>query len=95
MLAIGVLKGLQQAGMHVPGDISITGFDNIVFSAYTNPALTTLDQPKRFIGAEAARLLLELLDTPSSQELSAQQNVRILKGQLLIRASTAPAPVSV
>ncbi|RPJ27189.1 MAG: LacI family transcriptional regulator, partial [Chloroflexi bacterium] len=95
MLAIGVLKGLQQAGMHVPGDISITGFDNIVFSAYTNPALTTLDQPKRFIGAEAARLLLELLDTPASQELSAQQNVRILKGQLLIRASTAPPPISV
>ena len=90
MLAMGVMKGLQQAGLRVPEDISITGFDNIVFSAYTNPPLTTLDQPKRFIGAEAARLLLELLDTPSSPQSASHQKVRSLKGQLLVRSSTAP-----
>ena len=90
MMAIGVMKGLQQAGIKVPADISITGFDNIVFSAYTNPSLTTLDQPKRFIGAEAARLLLELLDRPLSEQPPDHQNVRRLKGQLLIRESTAP-----
>jgi len=64
MMAIGVLKGLRQAGIQVPNEFSVTGFDNIVFSAFTNPPLTTFDQPKRFIGAEAARLVLELLDTP-------------------------------
>lgn len=90
MLAIGVMKGLQQAGVCVPEDVSITGFDNIVFSAYTNPPLTTLDQPKRFIGEEAARLLLELLDTSLSQQTVTHQKVRRLKGQLLVRASTAP-----
>jgi DNA-binding LacI/PurR family transcriptional regulator len=90
MVAIGVMKGLQQAGICVPEDISITGFDNIVFSAYTNPPLTTLDQPKRFIGEEAARLLLELLDTTANQQAAAHQKVRSLKGQLLVRASTAP-----
>ncbi len=89
MMAIGVLKELQNAGLRAPEDISITGFDNIVFSAYTNPPLTTLDQPKRFIGAEAARLLLELLNKPTDQEQAAQGNERILKGQLLIRESTA------
>jgi DNA-binding LacI/PurR family transcriptional regulator len=94
MMAIGVLKGMQQAGIRVPEDISITGFDNIVFSAYTNPPLTTLDQPKRFIGAEAARLLLELLDKPLNKEWPAQQNVRILKGQLLVRESTASPAIS-
>ena len=91
MIAVGVLKGLQQAGIQVPEEISVAGFDNIVFSAYTNPPLTTFDQPKRFIGTEAARLLLELLNSSAADELSSQQNVRILKGSLLVRASTGPA----
>lgn len=65
MIAIGVLNGLRQAGIKVPDEFSVTGFDNIVFSAFSNPPLTTFDQPKRFIGAEAARLVLELLKTPS------------------------------
>lgn len=94
MLAIGVLRGLQQAGLCVPQDISITGFDNIVFSAYTNPPLTTLDQPKRFIGTEAARLLLELLNSSATDESSNQPKVRILKGKLLVRESTAPPAIS-
>lgn len=90
MMAIGLLKGLQDAGWLVPREISITGFDNIVFSAYTNPPLTTLDQPKRFIGAEAARLLLGLLDGTSDQGAPELHKVSILKGQLLVRSSTAP-----
>lgn len=94
MLAIGVLKSLQQAGVCVPQEISITGFDNIVFSAYTNPPLTTLDQPKRFIGTEAARLLLELLASSANDESSNQQKVRILRGKLLVRESTAPPAIS-
>ena len=54
MMAVGVLKGLHQAGLQVPEDISVTGFDNIMVSDFTNPTLTTIDQPKRFLGAEAA-----------------------------------------
>ena len=90
MMAIGVLKGLQQAGIHVPNKFSVTGFDNIVFSAFTNPALTTFDQPKRFIGAEAAGLVLELLNTPPTEASNEQPKVRMLKGRLLIRETTAP-----
>jgi len=89
MLAIGVLKGLHQFNVRVPDEISVTGFDNIIFSAYTNPPLTTLDQPKQFIGAEAARLLLELLNSTNASKNSEQQSVRILKGKLLVRASTS------
>ncbi len=92
MLAIGVLKEFQQSNIQVPQDISITGFDNIVFSAYTNPPLTTFDQPKRFIGSEAARLLLDLLDPTSTPELSDQPKVKICRGNLLARGSTAPPP---
>lgn len=88
MLAIGLLKGLQLAGLQVPGDISITGFDNIRFSIYTNPPLTTFDQPKHFIGLEAARLLLELLDS-APHSLPADSEIKMLKGRLLVRKSTA------
>ena len=65
MLAIGLLKGLQLARLEVPAEISVTGFDNIRFSTYTNPAADHLDQPKRFIGLEAARLMLDLLEMHS------------------------------
>ncbi len=92
MLAIGVLQGLSQAGIAVPAQMSVTGFDNITFSAYTRPALTTLDQPKRSIGREAAELLLDLLK-PEAGVPSQGQQVKILKGALLVRASTA-APES-
>lgn len=87
MLAVGVLQGLRAAGIRVPEQMSVTGFDNILFSAYTNPALTTLDQPKRSIGVEAARLVLGLLDDP--QEGRSDPKIIRLKGSLLVRESTA------
>jgi DNA-binding LacI/PurR family transcriptional regulator len=88
LIATGVLKCLHEKQLKIPDDISVTGFDNISFSAYTDPPLTTFDQPKRFIGMEAARLLLGLLhSTPDADE-----KVTILKGSLLVRASTAPVP---
>jgi len=87
LIATGVLKSLQTAGLDVPTDISVTGFDNITFSEYTQPALTTFDQPKRFIGIEAARLLLGLLrHVPDNG-----QKVKMLRGSLLVRSSTATA----
>jgi DNA-binding LacI/PurR family transcriptional regulator len=93
MLAIGVLQGLHSAGFSVPGDFSVVGFDNIVFSAYTNPTLTTLEQPKRYIGAEAARLILGLLDRIEDKE-APDQEIQKLKGRLLVRQSTAPPPIN-
>lgn len=87
MIAIGVLHGLREASIRVPEDISITGFDNITFSAFTAPPLTTFDQPKRDIGAEAARLVLTLLDTT---ENGSQPKTQMLLGSLLVRGTTAP-----
>jgi DNA-binding LacI/PurR family transcriptional regulator len=89
MIAIGMLKGLNERGVRVPQEISITGFDNIVFSNYTNPPLTTIDQPKRFIGQKAAELILSLLNTTSKISVP-EQKIQMLKGKLLVRASTAP-----
>jgi DNA-binding LacI/PurR family transcriptional regulator len=91
MMAIGVLKSLQCRSVRVPEEISITGFDNIVFSNYTNPPLTTFDQPKRFIGQKAAELILSLLHSSSKTNVP-EQKIQILKGNLLVRKSTAPPP---
>lgn len=87
-LAVGVLAGCRKAGVRVPEDLSVTGFDNITFAAYTHPALTTFDQPKTSIGSEAALLLLDLLQTGDGKPPDTQQ-VKVLRGQLLVRQSTA------
>jgi DNA-binding LacI/PurR family transcriptional regulator len=92
MLAIGALKALQQTGIAVPGCFSIAGFDNIPFSEFTNPPLTTFDQPKQYIGVEAARLVLDLLNEPKDHSAPPQPKIRILQGSLLVRQSTAPPP---
>ena len=90
MQAIGVMKSLRQAGLSVPVDCSVAGFDNISFSDYTCPSLTTFEQPKRQIGSEAARLILELLCTEDKNHESPKQKIQALRGQLLKRDSTAP-----
>jgi DNA-binding LacI/PurR family transcriptional regulator len=91
MVAAGVIKGLRQAGQRVPADISVTGFDNILFSDFIQPPLTTIDQPKRFLGAEAARIMLSQLGKkPGSSTRPGR--IKKLKGMLLIRQSTAPPP---
>jgi DNA-binding LacI/PurR family transcriptional regulator len=92
MIAIGVLKSLQKRGIRVPEDFSITGFDNIVFSNYTNPPLTTFDQPKRFIGQKAAELILNLLDKTTKTDVP-EQTIQVLKGKLLVRESTTHPPI--
>ncbi len=73
MMAIGMLKSLQERGIRVPEEFSITGFDNIVFSNYTNPPLTTFDQPKRSIGQKAAELILSLLGSTSRTNVPEQK----------------------
>jgi len=87
MLATGVLQGLRRVGLRVPEDCSVAGFDNITFSAYTNPPLTTFNQPKHEIGIQAARLLLELLGPEGESHM---RTIRALRGQLLVRESTMP-----
>jgi DNA-binding LacI/PurR family transcriptional regulator len=88
MLAIGFLHACRQAGIRVPEDLSVTGFDNISLSAYTSPPLTTLDQPKYSIGNESAQLLLELLGNKIENQNNMHKE-KVLKGSLLVRSSTS------
>jgi len=88
LMAIGALRAMSDAGIPVPGQISLAGFDNIEYSNYTQPPLTTFDQPKRAIGAEAANLLLERIHQARNNE-KPEPITRQMRGRLLIRNSTA------
>lgn len=61
-LALAALRAAHQAGREVPGDLSIVGFDNAPFSAYTTPALTTVNQDFENVGRGAFELLRHRLD---------------------------------
>ena len=57
-VAIGAMRAVQEAGLGVPEDLSIVGFDGIEMAEYTFPGLTTVSQPFEKIGEEASRLLV-------------------------------------
>jgi LacI family transcriptional regulator len=62
--AIGAIRELRAAGTRVPGDISVTGFDDVHLGALLSPALTTVHQPMRRLGERACSLLLERIADP-------------------------------
>lgn len=85
MTAVGLLRAARLAGLSVPGDLAVVGFDDIPFAAYTAPALTTIAQPKFEMGQRAMRMALSLM---AGAEGDGARNV-ILAGRLVARESTA------
>ncbi len=59
VVAIGALRGLRDAGLPVPGDVAVVGFDDIPIAAHVDPPLTTVHLPARALGETAGRLLLD------------------------------------
>jgi LacI family transcriptional regulator len=62
MMALGTLQAVRESNLRCPEDVSIVGFDNLEFTEFTAPALTTVHQPGYQLGATAARQLLERID---------------------------------
>jgi LacI family repressor for deo operon, udp, cdd, tsx, nupC, and nupG len=83
-MAIGVLDYARKNGLRVPHDLSVIGFDDIRFSEYLVPALTTVSQPMLQIGRETVRLMLEILRGTGKRPKSVT-----LPHKLMIRESTA------
>lgn len=71
MLAIGAIKAFRRAGLRVPNDVAVVGFDDIPIAEVFEPALTTVAQPMQALGAVAVELLLSRLSgaTPVSRIL--------------------------
>ena len=86
--AIGAVRAFLDAGLSVPGDISVIGFDDIQSAAFQNPSLTTVRQPLNEMGDTAAGILLnELADGDAEPP-----EWIVLEPELVVRGSTGPAP---
>ncbi|TMR96138.1 LacI family DNA-binding transcriptional regulator [Nonomuraea basaltis] len=89
-VALGALLAAEELGLDVPGDVAVTGWDDIMAARHARPALTTVRQPMRELGARAARALDELItgvrDTPRHQ---------ILTTELVVRSSCGHHPQEV
>lgn len=62
LMAMGVLEAALEAGLKVPGDLSITGFDGLILTGYTNPPITTIKQNFFEIGRQAALAVQEMME---------------------------------
>ena len=84
-LAIGVIKGLAQLNVQVPGDVSVVGFDNVLLSEVVDPGLTTIMAPMRKAGTAGVRTVLAYASgaRPSGETL-------VLPTNLVVRGSTGP-----
>ena len=87
LMAMGALGELKKAGLRVPEDISIVGFDDILFAALTDPPLTTINLPREEIGRAAVEALLDTI-----KDASRQGHEYKIKPLLVVRESTGPAP---
>ncbi len=85
--AIGAIEALQEAGLDVPFDTSVIGFDDIPSAAYHRPRLTTVRQPLRRMGEIAAEALLHRIEHPRAAHST---SIRI-QPELMVRGTTAPA----
>jgi DNA-binding LacI/PurR family transcriptional regulator len=87
LTAVGVIKALTQSGCSVPGEISVTGFDNIRLAEYSNPSITTVDVHRDTLGKMAADALHELSCAANPYGREYQISV-----ELILRDSSGPAP---
>jgi LacI family transcriptional regulator len=86
--AIGAIRALREAGLDVPEDVSVIGFDDIPAAAYNYPALTTIKQPLREMGRLAAEYLLRRISNGAQSEFPEEVMV---EPELIVRHSTARA----
>jgi DNA-binding LacI/PurR family transcriptional regulator len=84
LVAAGLLGGLEQAGVDVPGDVSIVGYDNISLAHLAHVSLTTVHQPRSDMGQMALELLLDRVHNRRDNI------VRVVEPSLVVRTTTGP-----
>jgi LacI family transcriptional regulator len=88
LLAIGLLQGFVTAGLRVPDDMAIVGYDDIAFAAAAAVPLSSVRQPRLAIGYRAAELLFDEIEALDGEESHDHQQVRFTP-ELVVRRSSA------
>ncbi len=88
LMAFGAISEFRRAGLNVPSDISVVGFDDIAFSSLIEPALTTVNLPLGELGRLAVEALMTTLSSPTQHGIELS-----IPTQLVVRNSTAAARV--
>lgn len=83
MVALGAMWAAEEAGLSVPEDLALVGFDDLAIANYPRISLTTVSQPKRKMGEEAINLIIDEL----SQGQSAEKKRIVLQPTLIVRRS--------
>ncbi len=81
--ALGAMRAARAAGLRIPEDLSVVGFDDIDLAPFFEPRLTTIAQPEREMGEKAVLMILDLLAGNKVDDY-------ILPGRLIVRESTMP-----
>ena len=85
LAAIGAIRAIREAGLEVPTDVSVVGFDDIEAANYHSPTLTTVRQPLKEMGEIAAKTLMQAIESKRGADEIA------IKPQLMVRQSTVAA----
>jgi LacI family transcriptional regulator len=83
-MAVGAYSALHEAGLSVPHDVSVVGFDNDKYAPTATPPLTTVNQSTERMGAKMAEVLIRLIDGDESVPRATR-----LPAELVVRASTS------
>jgi LacI family transcriptional regulator len=83
--AIGAIWAFREAGLRVPQDISVVGFDDVPLAVFSNPELTTIRQPLQRMGQIAAKTLIDQIEVKAEF-----QPEIVIEPELIVRASTGP-----
>lgn len=81
-MALAAISTFRQAGLDVPNDISVIGYDNIDLAGFFSPPLTTIHQPKNRLGKTAIKLLMERLANKENK-----QQIFEMQPELVVRRS--------
>jgi DNA-binding LacI/PurR family transcriptional regulator len=87
VLALGAIRAVRRAGLSVPGEVSVVGYDDSAFMNCTDPPLTTVRQPIESMGQAAVALLVNQMEN-----MAVYPEELLFEPELVVRGSTAPAP---